>query len=65
MENREIGNHSEKIRNYIRSLIEVGEPVEEKEFIEIYKRLSEGRRKRFNARHSFKRLSKKKLVKFI
>ena len=65
MENRTISNHSERTKNYIRSLIEVGEPVEEKEFIETYKKLSEGRRKGFNARHSFKRLSKEKLVKFI
>ena len=65
MENNELGKHSEGVRNYLKSIIEVGEPVEEKEFIETYKKLSKGRRKGFNARHTFKIMSKEKLIKFV
>ncbi len=65
MKNNELEKHSEKIRNYLKSIIEADETVEEKEFIETYKKLSKGRRKGFNARHSFKELSKKKLIKFV
>lgn len=65
MENSELKNHSKKIKNYIRSIIEIGDPVKKKEFIETYKKLSEGKQKRSNAKGSFKRLSKEKLVKFI
>jgi hypothetical protein len=60
-----IGNHSEGIKNYIGSLIEAGDPVERKEFNEVYKKLSEGRRKGLNARRAYKTLTKLKLVKFI
>lgn len=65
MKEKIINSHSEKVRNYLRSIIEVGEPVKRKEFIEIYKSLSSGRRKGFNANQTRKKLLKEKLVKFI
>lgn len=65
MEEKIISGHSEKIGNYIRSIIDVGEPIERSEFIEIYKRLSSGRRKGFNAKKSYGQLSRKGLVKFF
>lgn len=64
MKEKIINGHSEKVGNYLRSIIEDGDPVERKEFIEIYKSLSSGRKKSFNANQSRKQLSKEKLVKF-
>lgn len=65
MEERAISGHSEKIRNYLNSIIEVGEPVEIKEFKETYKKLSEGRRKGYNANQSYRQLKKEKIIKFF
>lgn len=65
MKTSEFGKHSKGIQNYIKSIIEVEEPVEKKEFIKTYMKLSKGRKKRVNAKHSFNKLSKEKLIKFV
>ncbi len=60
-----ISNHSEKTKNYLRSILEIGEPIKRDEFIEIYINLSEGKKRRENAKQAIKELSKRGMIKII